>query len=230
MVRLRRGPPPASLLRYGATWTQRWLEIRGAVRSGDWATQNAKKILSEELRNLAHGKCAFCESVLEVTSYLEIEHYVAKTVSPDLAFDWDNLFPICRLCNNAKSDTDHAGVLLKPDVDNPESVLWLNPDSGELEPKAFIDAAVRLRIERTLELCGLQRGPLCTMRIQAMQHTIRWLERLAARGGKLDKSLREEWERMIEPTTAYKFVIRHVFESHGAPELAAWDRARFEAF
>jgi uncharacterized protein (TIGR02646 family) len=205
------------------------LEIHGGARTGDWATSSAKRILSEELRNLAYGKCAFCEGVLGVTTYLEIEHYIAKTVNPDLAFHWENLFPICRLCNNAKSDSDHAGSLLKPDVDDPEIVLWLNPDSGELQPKPFIDVAVGVRIERTIELCGLQRGPLCTMRIQTMQHTIRWLERIAARSRKLDKPLREEWERMIEPTTPYKFVIRHVFETHGAPELAALDRAAFEA-
>ena len=49
----------------------------------------------------------YCESALEVTSYLEIEHYVAKTVTPELAFEWTNLLPACRLCNNAKGEQDH---------------------------------------------------------------------------------------------------------------------------
>lgn len=181
-----------------------------------------------ELRSLTHGKCAFCESVLGVTSYLEIEHYVAKTVRPNLAFNWENLFPICRLCNNAKSDTDHAGALLKPDVDDPERKFWLNPDSGKLEPHPSVDPAELPRIELTIELCNLQRGPLCTKRIETMETAIHWLERLA-RAENADDLLQAEWDHMTAPTTEYKFVIRHVLETHGAPELAAVDRAKFEA-
>jgi len=228
MVRLRRGPPPSELIRNGGRWTQRWLAIHGGAQTGDWATTAAKKVLSGELRNLAFGKCAFCESVLGVTAYLEIEHYVAKTVNTALAFQWENLFPICRLCNNAKSDIDHAGDLLKPDVDDPENLLWLNPDSGELQPKAALDGVVLSRIERTIELCDLQRGPLCTKRIETMSSTIRWLERLHAQSGQLDKHLRDEWDRMTHSAAEYKFVIRHVFEIKGQPALAAFDRLKFE--
>ncbi len=228
MVRLRRCPPPSGLVRYGALWTQRWLAIRSGSQDGDWATQRAKEILSGELRRLTFGKCAFCEGLLGVTAYLEIEHYVAKTLDPAIAFQWENLFPICRLCNSAKSNTDHAGALLRPDVEDPESMLWLNPDNGELQPKPFLDVTDRSRIEQTIELCGLQRGPLCTKRINTMSSAIRWVERLAARNGQLDAHLREEWNHMKDPATEYKFVIRHVLEIKGQPALAAFDRLKFE--
>lgn len=227
MVRLRRGPPPSGLLR--TVWTRRWVAIHAGTQRGDWATPTAKRLLSAELRSLTYGKCAFCESALGVTAYLEIEHYVAKTVDPDLAFDWENLFPICRLCNNAKSDADHGGALLKPDVDDAERKFWLNPDSGELEPHPSLDPSELPRVQMTIELCGLQRGPLCTMRIDTMNRTIRWLERLSGRNGQLDDHLRQEWDRMIDPATQYKFVIRHVLDTHGAPELAALDRTEFGA-
>ena len=142
---------------------------------------------------MAHRKCAFCESRLELTAYLEIEHYWPKTVRPEQAFDWQNLLPICRICNNAKSDFDHEGMLIKPDVEDPERLLWLNPDTGKLEVSAAASATDRVRVERTFELCQLQRGTLCDERIGAMEAAIHWLERVADRQGILDVRLRKEW-------------------------------------
>jgi len=103
MVRLRRGVPPALLERRKSTWTDRWVQINRGERNGDWATLSAKKAIALELRRMAHRKCAFCEGKLELTAYLEIEHYWPKTLRPEQAFNWSNLFPICRICNNAKA-------------------------------------------------------------------------------------------------------------------------------
>jgi uncharacterized protein (TIGR02646 family) len=227
MVRLRRGAPPALLLEHRAKWTQRWLEVHTGVRRALWAPASVRRLLSDELRKLTFGKCAFCEGRLEVTSFLEIEHYVAKTLRPEQTFEWTNLFPICRLCNSAKGDADHAGMLIKPDVDDPEDMLWLHPDTGELQPRAGLEDAGRQRVERTLVLCDLQRGQLCTKRIETMKFAIRWLQRLSRRSGRLDRPLREEWDHLMDPRTEYKFVIRHVFETRGAHELAAKDRLSF---
>jgi uncharacterized protein (TIGR02646 family) len=227
MVRLRRGATPALLRKHRAEWTERWREIRAGRRRGDWAIPKAKRLLSEELRKLAFGKCAFCESLLDVGSYLEIEHHVAKTVSPERAFKWSNLFPICGRCNSAKGSADHGGMLLKPDAGDPERMLWLHPDTGRLEARARLETRVRRRVERTLELCDLQRGGLCTKRIETMEAAIHWLERMVRVDGCLDDPLREEWHRLIDPATEYKFVIRHVFEIRGEPELAEKDRSRF---
>jgi len=226
MVRLRRGAPPALLLEHGAKWTERWQAMREARRTGDWAPEGARKVLGDELRNLAFGKCAFCESLLDVGSYLEIEHYVAKTVQPERAFEWSNLFPICGRCNSAKGSADHAGLLIKPDVDDPEGMLWLHPDTGELQPRMKLKASVRRRVERTLQLCDLQRGSLCTKRIETMRFAIRWMERLSHPDG-FDRPLREEWDYLVDPKTEYKFVIRHVFETRGQLRMAEWDRGRF---
>jgi uncharacterized protein (TIGR02646 family) len=228
MVRLRRGAAPALLRTNGHAWTQRWQEMHAAGRGGDWATFGAKKVLSAELQKLAFGKCAFCESLLGVSGYLETEHYAAKTVSPEQAFEWTNLFPVCRWCNRAKGDMDHGGTLLKPDFDDPESMLWLHPDTGELQPKPKMEASDRRRVERTLEICQLLRGPLCMKRIDTMESTIRWLERLSRRQGRADAPLLEEWRSLIDPRTEYKFVIRHVFEIRGESRLAEEDRIAFK--
>ena len=227
MVRLRRGPPPARLVTRGDIWTKRWQAIHTGQRRGDWATERAKETLAEGLRQMTYEKCAFCESLLGVTSYLEIEHYTAKTVRAEESFDWLNLFPICRLCNNAKGSTDHAGALIKPDIEDPEEMLWLHPDTGKLEPKTGLGRAAEQRVQTTIELCDLQRGALCTKRIDAMPRTIRWLQRLSNRGGQLDAILNEEWNDLINPAAEYKFVIRHIFETKGEPRLAARDRVGF---
>ena len=225
MVRLQRRAPPALLVEHRAKWTRRWQEIRAGKGNGDWAIATAKRLLSTELQKLTFGKCAFCETRLGVGSHLEIEHYVSKTVRPEQAFDWRNLFPICGRCNSAKGSADHAGLLIKPDVDDPESMLWLHPDTGELQPKPGLDDAICRSVSRTLELCDLQRGPLCTKRIETMQFAIRWLERFTGQHGGHDSALMDEWFHLIDPRTEYKFVIRHVFETRGAPQLAAKDRS-----
>jgi uncharacterized protein (TIGR02646 family) len=148
MVRLQRGPSPSLLASHRDTWIIRWQAIQVGRQRGDWATKRAKEVLSEALRNMTHQKCAFCESLLGVTSYVEIEHYTAKTVRTQEAFDWTNLFPICRLCNNAKGAIDHAGDLIKPDVEDPEEMLWLHPGTGELEPRVGLDPSVERRVQR----------------------------------------------------------------------------------
>ena len=120
MVRTRtRAAPPAQLLRHASQWTARFQEILSGARTGDWATRSAKKALSLALRELAHGKCVYCEGTLGAQADLEVDHYVAKTVNPTLAFEWTNLLPSCRLCNRPKLNHDHANSLLKPDIEDP---------------------------------------------------------------------------------------------------------------
>lgn len=82
--------PVLELVRNRTAWSERWKE-----GCADWATEKAKECLRAGLRQLTHGKCAYCESRLEVDSFLEIDHYVAKTIDPELVFEWTNLFPTC---------------------------------------------------------------------------------------------------------------------------------------
>ncbi|MEP6962945.1 MAG: hypothetical protein ABI995_12760 [Acidobacteriota bacterium] len=124
---------------------------------------------------------------------------------------------------------DHQGILLKPDVDNAEEFLWLNPDGGKLETRSEVSRAMARRVERTIELCDLQRGALCTKRIEAMLRTIHWLERVAElKGRPLDLRLERERKALFHPGAEHKFVIRHVFELKGEPRLAAYDRQEFD--
>ena len=225
MIRIKRGPAPAGLLAQRAAWTERWKRIRAENQKRDWATGSAKRLLQKELDPLAHGKCAFCESTLGVTTYLEIEHYIAKSVHPEKAFEWDNLLPACRLCNGAKGDADHHGQLLKPDAEDPEPFFWLHPE-GKLEPHPNLSERQRQRSEETIRLLNLQRGPLCENRVETRGRVTRWLQQ-AGRRGAVTGALREEWESLANPRTQYKLVIRRTLELAGERDLAQEDRRRF---
>jgi uncharacterized protein (TIGR02646 family) len=209
----RRCGCPAEVQNCADRWTKRWQRIRrDNPTSLDWATHKAKQVLKPVLHDMAHGKCVFCESALEVTSHLEIEHYVAKTRDPGRAFEWTNLLPSCSKCNNAKGEQDHANSLLKPDDEDPEPFFWIHPDTGELEPHPTLDEAGRKRAAETIRICNLQRAALCTKRTQMMARVFRWLEMIAT-AGVLSNTLREEWQELLDPRTEYKFVLRQVLSS-----------------
>lgn len=65
------------------------------------------KDVRDALRDLGHGKCAYCESRIGGVAAREVEHYRPKGgVKGEkhsgywwLAFRWDNLLPTCRGCN-----------------------------------------------------------------------------------------------------------------------------------
>lgn len=63
------------------------------------------------LRDLTHGKCAYCESVIGAVGAREVEHYRPKggidgvPTHPGywwLAHQWENLLPTCIDCNRSK--------------------------------------------------------------------------------------------------------------------------------
>ena len=184
--------------------------------------------MQDALYPLAHGKCAFCEGVLGVTTYLEIEHYLAKTLFPEQVFEWTNLLPACRLCNGSKGDQDHQNALLKPDEEDPEPYFWVHPDTGKLEPDPRLDEAARRRAEETIRICNLQRSDLCSQRADMLKRVGRWLGQVSGRR-RLSGSLKEEWDYLSNPKTQFKLVVRHTLEMRGQPDLAQIDRQRFEA-
>lgn len=221
MIQLVRPAEPDFLVQNRATWTARW--IHRAPKRAEWASRRIKRKLLVPLLAFSYGKCAFCEQILGLTSYIEIEHYQAKTIRPELVFDWQNLFPICRVCNGSKGELDHQGRLLKPDVDNPEAFLWLHPDSGMLQPHPSLDLAAQRRVSETIQAYGLQRGALCAERIKMMEDVNRWLIRVEGQK-ELTEECRQEWQRLVNPSMPLKFVIRHALTLAGQVELAEIDR------
>ncbi len=226
MILLVRPAEPDSLTRNRTQWTNRWINIRETGGTANWATPAAKSALRNPLLAFSRGKCAFCEERLRVTSYMEIEHYHAKTVQPALAFEWRNLFPACRICNGTKGELDHAGLLLRLDEEDPEPLLWLDQGTGELEPHPSLAPEQARRVDETTKAYGLKRGELCARRIEMIERVNEWLASVENQVDITPASDRE-WKRIVDPYTPLKFVIRHVLARRGQAQLAEVDRQAF---
>jgi uncharacterized protein (TIGR02646 family) len=223
MIRIHRPRKAPDIL--GAASTRVWAKEWAMGRRKDWASPSAKKALRRVLGRMTRGKCTYCESVLEVTSYLEVDHYHPKSRYPSKAYTWSNLFPACRVCNGAKGDSDHKGSLLKPDVEDPEPFFWVNPDSGELEPHPSLDDAGRHRADETIRICKLQRGGLRSLRLETLESVGRWLNR-ASDLSHLTGALQAELDCFLDPSTPYKLVIRHTLTIRGKAAFAERDRRK----
>jgi len=221
----RHSPAPSTLLANKTAWTNRWKGISASKAKGDWATKKARKLLKEALRPLTYGKCAYCESILDARTEPEIEHYVAKSISPNLAFEWNNLLPACHGCNNAKGDQDHQNVLLKPDAEDPEPYFWVRPDSGQIEARDALSKAKQHRAGKTIRICGLDTGKLRDSRYLMMLGLRGLLDRVSKRTPTEDELL--VFGQYLQPATPYKLVIRQVLTEAGAVKLVKRDREAF---
>jgi hypothetical protein len=141
------------------------------------------KTVKKVLRDIQHNKCCFCEKH-QGDEYGAVEHFRPKMsykLAKDkisnkpgyywLAYDWDNLFFVCNVCNSSyKSDlfplvdekkraTNHSANV------NDESPFLINPGSeNNIETHLdFKDAQIIGLTERgnmTIKICGLDRDAL----------------------------------------------------------------------
>ena len=225
MIHVPRRPKavPPKLAANREKWTGRWKAlIVSTPKTGrdKWATSAAKRFLKESLQGMAYGKCVFCEGLLGAQAHVEVEHYIAKTVDVEQAFEWANLFPACCKCNVAKGHTDHRGVLLKPDEDDPEEYFAVHPN-GELQLRPHLTPDQRERAHETIRICDLQRGALKTLRSQALVRCGEWIQN----GGPENRA-----DDLLEPNRQYKLAIRHQLRTYGRSDLVLEDRSRFESF
>ena len=131
--------------------------------------------------------CAFCESDTRSFDFIEIEHHRPRFGAADikgqtdpiyyawLAYDWDNLYPICRICNMAKRNQFFV-VGPRGAVGAPVSELRLQEQSLLLDP-CFHDASEHLSFSvsglvmgkteignTSIEVFGLNREALVAQR------------------------------------------------------------------
>lgn len=76
------------------------------------------------LLKMSNNKCAYCESLLDISASMEVDHFIAKTLDPDKAVEWDNLLPSCRACNGKKLAHDvRAEPIIDPTKNDPRQHL-----------------------------------------------------------------------------------------------------------
>jgi uncharacterized protein (TIGR02646 family) len=154
--------------------------------------------VKDALRQAQHRWCAFCESVFDHVGYGDVEHYRPKGGYKQretdelklpgyywLAYDWDNLFYSCQLCNQRfkknlfplrdgrrrarshRHSLDHEeALLLDPGISDPSSYIsfraeYAYPIGGCLEGETTIDV---LGLNRD-ELVEVRRDRLATLKV-----------------------------------------------------------------
>lgn len=127
MIRLEKRDEPEILARRGAEWTASLLASRdedGRAPSVERQRYNHPQI-KEALIAETNGKCAYCESKIRHVAYGDIEHVVAKSLSPERSFDWRNLTLACSVCNTNKGNYGvDSENFVDPYAVDPEEAFW----------------------------------------------------------------------------------------------------------
>lgn len=159
MIEVKRTETPACLMEDGvsdgALETQRAIHhfTHGLAGKFDFS---AYKEAKEELNKMFNGKCAYCESRIEHTSFMEVEHFRPKGYVQGeprgshgyywLGSKWENLLLSCEKCNSKKYKGNHFPLRdpqkrVKHHTGNlsEEEPLLLNPCEEDPEDHIIFD-------------------------------------------------------------------------------------------
>jgi uncharacterized protein (TIGR02646 family) len=171
MIKLERGPEPQILAGNKAKWIK---ALQDAVTQyGNYKNipeSEKNKLLShykekeikDSLLKSSHKKCAFCECIPGESGYPEIDHFKPKSRYPFNAFDWDNLLPVCKICNTTKHNHDTAAEpIINPYETDPETVFEYDCFSIKAKPGTLFEKA-----HRTIDVCKLNDMRLKNQRLE----------------------------------------------------------------
>ena len=77
------------------------------------------KDVETQLQTDQHSKCYLCERV-QITDF-QVEHLISRDNSPEITYEWTNLFWSCSYCNGKKSSS--FDNLLNPAAENIEDLI-----------------------------------------------------------------------------------------------------------
>jgi uncharacterized protein (TIGR02646 family) len=165
MIKVRRSPKPAVLVKNAAGWTRKLLAATTKEEKNKAAGKYQHEQIKAALVEMFHGKCAYCESKITHIDYGHIEHFKPKsnTAYRVLAFEWTNLVLACGVCNGA----EHKGTKFPLAA---EGGPFVNPCDDEpndhfdfvYDPKAKLATVIGTtpRGATTEKLIGLNRHDL----------------------------------------------------------------------
>jgi len=190
--------PPAKLCKEGARETKSLCDAFDSAPDdhlvGTKTFEFKSKIyghssVKDALLSAQHGKCCFCESKVPHVSHGDVEHFRPKAGFQQLvtdklgrpgyywlAYDWDNLFFCCQICNQRHKK--NLFPLLRPkrrarshgDSIADEEPLFISPSEPQVEKlirfREEYPYAVRgnRRAKATIEQLGLTREDLAEKR------------------------------------------------------------------
>ncbi len=103
MISIRRLAEPSILAKKKDEWLQKFLAKRTPEkpRLGLDTSKYGHPKIREVLEAMSSRKCFYCEHKL-LEERGQIDHYIEVAESPELAFEWTNLYLSCSDCNNKK--------------------------------------------------------------------------------------------------------------------------------
>ncbi len=159
------------------------------------AVWREKKYVKEALKKMTQGHCAYCQSSEEANGHGRVEHYCPKSLFPTLAYEWDNYFYSCELCNWTKSDKwPDDGGYVRPDKGDPYRTFVFD-EQGRISVAGKGEGA-----RRTIEDFGLDREGLNRARrlhIEGALGPVRLLRDSALKNRQRLKEYREMVRDMI---------------------------------
>jgi uncharacterized protein (TIGR02646 family) len=174
MIKLQREPEPQKLIDNKSAWLKALREA--IVHYGGYnkiPTQEKKRLIAhyrdekikEPLLKSSHEKCAFCECIPGESGYPEVEHFKPKSLYPDEMFDWENLLPSCKRCNNNKHEHDTGREpLINPYDINPEEAFYYEDINIKAKNGKYYTEA-----KRTIDVCGLNASRLLRPRASILE-------------------------------------------------------------
>ena len=184
MIKIQKPAAPQVLVNNKAIWTQNLLDAIATYGEYSKIPESEKNKLLSHYRHKdiqdtlfasSHHKCAFCECIPGESSHIEVEHFEPKSLYPDLAFEWDNLLPSCRKCNEAKSDIDtRTNPIINPAIEDPEQLLTYS----FLRIKPLAGSGQELKAQRTINVCNLNCDRLYKARSALMKSITEYIDEL----------------------------------------------------
>lgn len=193
MRTLARGPAPEVLKKNSAAWTARYSKQRAddSTCRPEHRHYGHPKV-REELRQMSHDKCFYCEQGLAEGDE-QVDHYIEASLAPEKAFEWENLYLSCKGCNQGKPAHDRVPVT--------ECLNPCDPAAHPEEHLAFDDEFIFARGQsargsQTIRKYRLDRPDLNYRRAKALQTIYKMLDQCKSvmiRSGR-KRLMQEEWE------------------------------------
>lgn len=171
MRKLNRLEQPACLVENYWVWTQDFVLARqeNPSFSFSWRSKACYQGLRQVLSTMTQGRCSFCDGSVGSESRETVEHFRPKSLFPDLAYTWSNLFICCDVCQGKGDQFDE--LLLKSDeLDYSFTRYFVNNyKTGEVEPNPAASEVDQKRAETTLKLYQLNKKPRKLFRIRELK-------------------------------------------------------------
>ncbi len=140
----------------------------------------------DALWGMQNGRCCYCERLRDSIRESDIEHFRPKAAIDGedgygywwLAYDWNNLFFSCRMCNQHYKKTkfpiaalratprtvdlnDEKAMLIDPALESPEDSIGFDWSHVPNQVVPYGIGSNANRGNTTIEVCGLDRQQVC---------------------------------------------------------------------